>query len=323
MSFLDTKHKRKSATWTTIIGIIILLLIFNFGMRYFDPPKEFGISVNFGTSNVGSGDVQPTEALKPATQETETQPEPVEKEEVVEEPIVEEQVATTPPVSESAAEDVITQENEEAIAIKKQKDLERKKEIQEQQEATRKAAEEKEKQEKIDAENRRIEKERQEKIDAENRRIEKERQEKAAKKAEVDALLGGIGNTDGKADGGEGDDNQAGDKGKSTGDPNASGYYGNSGTGSGGNYRLGNRKAVIMPKPDYDCNEEGRVFVEISVDNSGSVVKATPGVKGTTNSAACLLQRAKEAALKTKFNADTKAPTKQVGTIIYNFTLSK
>ena len=113
-----------------------------------------------------------------------------------------------------------------------------------------------------------------------------------AKKAEVDALLGGIGNTDGKADGGEGDDNQAGDKGKSTGDPNASGYYGNSGTGSGGNYRLGNRKAVIMPKPDYDCNEEGGVFVEISVDNSGSVVKATPGVKGTTNSAACLLQRA-------------------------------
>ena len=110
--------------------------------------------------------------------------------------------------------------------------------------------------------------------------------------------------------------------GKSTGDPNASGYYGNSGTGSGGNYRLGNRKAVTMSKPIYDCNEEGKVYVSISVDNSGKVVKATPGVKGTTNSAACLLQRAKEAALKTKFNTDTKAPTKQVGTIIYSFSLS-
>ncbi len=317
MSFLDTKHKRKSAIWTSIIGLIILWLIFNFGMRYFDPPEEYGISVNFGTSNVGSGDVQPKEALKPATQQTEA--ETVEKEEVVEEPIVEEQVAASTPASQPA-EEVITQENEEAIAIKKQKETDRKKEIREQQEADIKAAEEREK---IDAENRRIAKEKQDKIDAENKRIEKERQEKAAKKKKLDALLGGIGNTDGKADGGEGNDKQAGDKGKTTGDPNASGYYGNGGSGSGGNYRLGNRKAEFMPKPTYECNEEGRVFVSISVDQSGNVIKATPGVKGTTNSAACLLQRAEEAALKTKFNSDTKAPAKQVGTIIYNFSLSK
>ncbi len=78
-----------------------------------------------------------------------------------------------------------------------------------------------------------------------------------------------------------------------------------------------------MPKPTYDCNEEGRVFVSISVDTSGNVISAQPGVKGTTNSAACLLQRAKEAALKTKFNSDSKAPAKQVGTIIYNFSYSK
>ncbi len=194
MSFLDTKHKRKSATWTTIIGIIILLLIFNFGLRYFDPPKEFGISVNFGTSNVGSGDVQPTEALKPATQETEVEPVKEEVEEVIEEPIVEEQVATSTPTND-AAEEVITQENEEALAIKKQKEENRQKEIREQQEADKKAAEERER---IEAENRRIAKEKQEKIDAENRRIEKERQEKAAKKKNVDALLGGIGNTNGK-----------------------------------------------------------------------------------------------------------------------------
>ncbi len=109
---------------------------------------------------------------------------------------------------------------------------------------------------------------------------------------------------------------------KVTADPNASGYYGN-GSGSGGNYRLGNRKALTKPIPNYDCNEEGMVFVSISVDNSGNVIWAIPGVKGTTNSAACLLQRAKEAALKTKFNSDTDAPAKQVGTIIYNFSLSK
>lgn len=93
--------------------------------------------------------------------------------------------------------------------------------------------------------------------------------------------------------------------------------------GSGGNYRLGNRKTLTMPKPTLDCNEEGKVFVTISVDKSGNVITAHPGVMGTTNSAACLLQRAKEAALKTRFISDSDAPAKQVGTIIYNFRLSK
>lgn len=274
-------------------------------MRYLDPPKEYGISVNFGTSDVGSGNVQPMEALKPVTQESEI--EPVEE---VKEEVVEEEIEASEPTSE-ASEEVITQQNEESIAIKKR---------------------EADKQAKIDAENikrenerkeaERIETERKQKIEAENRRKEQERQEKAAKKKKLDDLLGGIGNTDGKADGGEGDDNQAGDKGQPTGDPNASGYYGNGGSGSGGNYRLGNRKAISMPKPTYDCNEEGKVFVSISVDNSGNVISAQPGVKGTTNSANCLLERAKEAALKTKFNSDTNAPSKQVGTIIYNFSLS-
>ncbi|MCA0933099.1 hypothetical protein LCM02_11595 [Lutimonas saemankumensis] len=108
-----------------------------------------------------------------------------------------------------------------------------------------------------------------------------------------------------------------------TGDPNASGYYGVGGDGSGGNYRLGNRKALNKPKPEYDCNEEGRVVVSISVDQSGRVISADPGIKGTTNSAKCLLKTAKEAALKSRFNADSNAPSNQIGAIIYNFSLSE
>ena len=302
MSFLDTKHKRKSATFTSIIAVFILFLIFTFGMTYFDPPKEYGIAVNFGTSDFGSGNVQPTEALKPAEQVSET--ETVEEETIVEKEAVEEQIETTTTANKEA-EDVITQNNEEAIAIKKQEEAKRKEAARKQREVDRKAAEEKEK------------------IEAEKRRVEKERQEKEAKRKKLDALMGGIGNTDGNATGGEGNDNKAGDKGKVTGDPNASGYYGNGGGGSGGNYRLGNRKATLKPKPNYDCNEEGRVFVSISVDKTGRVTTAQPGVKGTTNSAPCLLKRAKEAALKTRFNSDAKAPSKQIGTIIYNFSLSK
>jgi len=298
MSYLDTKHKKRSATFTAIIAIVILLLIFNFGMRYFDPPKEYGIAVNFGTTDFGSGNVQPKEALKPAKQEV--QPE----EEVVDEEIVEEQVEI-PSASSEKSENVITQQNEEAIAIKKQEEAKKKEEDRKQKEIDRKAEVERQK------------------IAAEKERIEKDKKEKAAKRKQLDAMMGGFSNGEGKATGGEGDDNKPGDKGKVTGDPNASGYYGNGGGGSGGNYQLGNRKALAKPKPTYDCNEQGKVFVRISVDKSGRVISAEPGVKGSTSTASCLLKRAKEAALKTKFNADSKAPAKQIGTIIYNFSLSE
>lgn len=304
MSFLDTKHKKKSATITTIIAIIILVLIFTFGLSYFDPPKEYGIAINFGTTDFGSGNVQPKEALKPAQEEPTAEEEQIVEEEVVEEKAIEEPVETSTDSSEEA-EDVLTQNNEEAIAIKKREDAKKKEEDRIKKEIAEKAEIERKK------------------IEEEQRRIEKEKQEKEAKRKNLDALMGGFSDANGNADGGEGDDNRPGDKGKKTGDPNASGYYGIGGDGSGGNYRLGNRKAVAKPKPTYDCNEEGKVFVSISVDKSGKVFAAQAGVKGTTNSAPCLLNRAKEAALKTKFNADNNAPSKQIGIIIYNFSLSE
>lgn len=64
-------------------------------------------------------------------------------------------------------------------------------------------------------------------------------------------------------------------------------------------------------------------MVRIQVDKNGKVIYALPGVKGSTNTAPCLLKPAKEAALNTKWNADNKAPSKQTGTIIYKFSLSK
>ena len=317
MAFLDTKYKRKSALYTTVIGVLILIIMFVFGLTYFDPPIEYGIAVNFGTSDVGSGNVQPTEALKPATT-SESEPEPVEEvEEVVEGEVTEESEAVaeseTNDASEPAeSEEVITQESAEALAIKKAEEERRIREAREKEEARKKAEAE-----------RKAEEERQRKIREENERKERERKAQEAKRKNVDALMGGFSDSNGNVDGGEGDDDQPGDKGKETGDPNASGYYGIGGDGSGGNYRLGNRRALTRPIPEYDCNEEGRVVVTISVDQSGKVISAQPGAKGTTNSASCLLSRAKEAALRTKFNEDSKAPAKQVGLIIYNFSLSE
>ena len=152
--------------------------------------------------------------------------------------------------------------------------------------------------------------------------VQKEEPKKPSKEAQ-DALnsLLNANSTNGKQKG-EGDDTKDGVKGNEKGDPNSSKYYGNT-VVDGGNYNLSGRKALEKPIEQPDCQEEGTVVVRIEVDKNGKVINATPGVKGSTNTAECLLKPAKEAALRTVWNADSNAPAKQIGTIIYKFTLSK
>ena len=143
-------------------------------------------------------------------------------------------------------------------------------------------------------------------------------------KATTDALNSLLkGTSDPEKSTGEGDDTKAGVKGSEKGNPNSTNYYGNTTEGSGGNYNLAGRKALSKPIEQPDCEEEGVVVVRITVDKNGKVIQAIPGVKGSTNTAACLLKPAKAAALKTQWNADENAPANQVGTIIYKFSLSK
>ena len=65
-----------------------------------------------------------------------------------------------------------------------------------------------------------------------------------------------------------------------------------------------------------------RVYLKNIKDRNGNVISAVPGVRGTTNNSRCLTEPAKRAALATKFNKDDKAPSKQIGKIVYSFSLS-
>ena len=150
--------------------------------------------------------------------------------------------------------------------------------------------------------------------------------------------------------GGDGDDKTAGNKGKTNGSLSSNDYYGTGGSGGGtgggngtgngigtgsgygsgsgggsGNgtgYSLGNRKAISKPAPKYICNEAGKVVVEVSVDRTGRTIDAIAGIKGTTNTARCLLDQARIAAMNTRWDASSDAPEKQVGKIVYNFNLN-
>ena len=90
---------------------------------------------------------------------------------------------------------------------------------------------------------------------------------------------------------------------------------------NGTTYQLGGRKAIQKPKPQGN-QIEGIVVVIITVNRIGDVIYANPGAKGSTTLNKQLLERAKIAALRTKFVTKQTAPENQQGKIIYNFSLN-
>ncbi|XMO85140.1 energy transducer TonB [Algibacter sp. AS12] len=298
---LKTKHEKNSAKLTALIAIIIVLLLFVVGTKYMDPPEEYGVAVNFGNSSTGMGNVQP---LKPVKSEPLDIPEPPQPDISKAEP-----EPAAPAKTSEIKEEVLTQENAEDIAIKKQKEADAKakaiEDAKAKAEAKAKAV--------ADA-----------KAKAEADRIAKEKREQEEKKKKLDALIGGVSKSEGSESGSEGNDNKPGDKGQLDGDPYAPSYFGGQGTGSGGvGYGLNGRGKASFKRLQQDCNESGMVIVKIIVNQSGNVVSAEPGQRGTTNTAPCLLEPAKKIAMSHKWPSDVKAPTRQVGFVSVNFKLSQ
>lgn len=292
MSLELSNDDKKSLAITTIVYALLLLLLF---LLRFWPPADMkimggggggGIEMNFGDSDFGMGDNFKSEVLN-----------------------VKDEAKVTPTTS-SPDEDIISDDNSEDVnAVIPKKEIKKtptpvipKKDI--------------------------------------KPVVEKPKVSKNAN----DALSSILGNK-----GGDGNDSKSGNKGNANGNLNSSGYYGNgsgngtgggngtgngtgngsgtgpgngSGSGGGSGYSLGNRKALNKPQPEYTCQEQGRVAVQVTVDRNGNTISVTAGVQGTTNTAKCLLDQAKIAAQNTKWQADSNAPEKQVGKIIYTFSLN-
>ncbi|TKD59345.1 energy transducer TonB [Flavobacterium sp. ASW18X] len=299
MTFLNTRHKKKSFTLTTVLLSILVLVLFYIGLTYMDPPEEQGIAVNFGTMDFGAGKQQPLKKIKSEPLDI---PKPTNLPEQVQEE--QQEVKETTPaeevVKEAPSEKLMTADSEESIRIKQQNEARRKAE-----DAAQKAKAEAERKARAQA------------LEEARKKAEQE-----AKKKKLDALMGGIGKSDGTESGSEGDDATPGDKGNPQGNPYATSYYGAPGSGSGG-FGLNGRSLVSKGKVQQECNEEGRVVVRIVVDRNGRVVKATPGVKGTTNNAQCLLDPAQKTAMLHKWNLDSNAPSQQIGFVVVNFKLGQ
>jgi outer membrane biosynthesis protein TonB len=259
MTATEKKSKRKGIIGTILFHVLLLVAFLFMGLTYQDPPPaEEGISINFGFTDEGLGEIEP--------EDTEEISDPVEEE------IIEEQIEST--------EEIVTQTTIETPAVEK---TEEKKKVVEKEQPKEEVIEE--------------------------------------KKPEVNkkAIYTGKKETTTTS---EGDEEGEGNKGAIDGDPNADAYEGGGIGEEGAAYQLGGRKAEFKAAPIYTIQVEGKVVVAITVDRLGNVIYANPGVKGSTTLNKELLQRAKTAALKTKFEPKQSAPTNQQGKIIYYFQLN-
>lgn len=83
-------------------------------------------------------------------------------------------------------------------------------------------------------------------------------------------------------------------------------------------YNIKGRYKTYLPIPVYKCEFGGKVVVAVVVNPRGRVVKAEVMDKDSDTDSN-LREVAVEAALRSEFNADAKAPERQTGTITYNF----
>lgn len=282
-------ERKKGIIGTSIIHIVLLILLIAVAFTPPKPPElEEGILVNFGTDETGFGMIEPSP------------------------PPVQEEASTPPPPAATKVqkdEALLTQNNEEAPEVKKVDPEAEKKRI-EKLEADRKIKEQIE-----------IERKRKEQEELERKRIEAEQKREADIKNKTRDALANSKNA-GTTSTSEGDAGGTGNQGVPTGSVDSKNRGDGSGLGNQGvSYDLHGRGFQSLPAPKYDYQGEGRVVVEVSVDRSGKVTQAIPGIKGSTTLDDYLLKVAKEAALKARFDRKADAPAVQKGTITYNFKL--
>jgi len=127
------------------------------------------------------------------------------------------------------------------------------------------------------------------------------------------------------AESGHGNDNLPGDKGDPKGDRYANSFYGSgtgNGSGNGTKWGLNGRKLSTPAKRVQDCNQEGTVVVQVTVNRNGNVVNAKY-TRGTTNTDPCLVNPAIAAAKDFRWEPDADAPESQIGFIVINFKLGQ
>ena len=110
MKYIETEEEKKSFAITLTIFVILFILFFYLGLTSLDPPPENGIAINFGTTEFGSGNIQPTEAIQSAPKAVAAKEAAASNEEIlsqdIEEAVVIKEAKKNKPTKEAAKEEV-------------------------------------------------------------------------------------------------------------------------------------------------------------------------------------------------------------------------
>jgi protein TonB len=268
-----------------IHGILVLIFVSLMAWRAPNPPNpEFGIELNFGMDEQGSGEVQPQTDVGKETKQ------------------IAEEVKETP--SESQLEEVKTESKEEVkdasdkTADKLDSKLESPVTVKEEKKEVKTDKKKKEKP---------VEKKKQEKLLAEFKKEDnKETANDASKKGDA---------------GNQGDDQKkTGDKGSEEGKLDAKALYGTPGGGGGGDglgLAMSGWVWAKEPKvPELPDNENGKVVFEIECDENGDIIGITTIERSLSPRSEQLL---KEEIRKNSLQkiSDGKAPERSKGRIIF------
>ncbi len=136
----------------------------------------------------------------------------------------------------------------------------------------------------------------------------------------LNSLLNGP-KQDGTTNQSDGTGKQPGNQGALDGSIYSNAYFGSgAGAGSGsGRWGLNGRSLASSGEVQPNCNDEGTVVVQITVNKNGVVVATQYSPRGSNTTSRCLIDAAVDTAKKYRWQPDSKAPDTQIGFIVVNF----
>ena len=272
----EEKNKRKGMIIAAgAHALLFILFMFLLAWRAPDPPiPEYGIEVNFGLDDVGTGDVQPEIPANENSSEEEAAPEEL-PEEVVEEEVVEESEPVeeiSEPVEEQVVETPVTAEESPDIIPE------------EKEEPKKPEPKPEEKKEEV---------------------VEQKKPKEVEKKEVVNPSDGAKGeegeNKEAQAANHGDNADEVGDKGDEQGTLDSRALVGNPGGGKGASYDLAGWQWDFEPDPVDNSSENGKIVFEIKIDDQGEILQVRTLESGVS---AAVVRIYKEEVQKLTFSRD-------------------
>lgn len=240
----EKKNKTRAALLSALVhGVLLLAFLFAMAWRAPDPPlPEYGIELNFGLDNVGSGDIQPeTEPVES------DEVEPAAPEELPEETVEEVDDA---PVEDTA--DPVEEVVEEATDnVQESPDVVKKEVVEKKPDPVPQPVKETPKETKE----------------------QPKKVEEQPKTDPADGAKGTEGESDKQAEVNQGDNtNKTGDKGDEQGSIDSRALYGKQGGGGGSALEMTGWTWDFKPRPNDTSSENGRIVFEIKIDDQGEIL---------------------------------------------------